>query len=65
MLRKEPTNGRLEPNLVIKPTRIPATAMATKTSAFCEMKVAIPLRNPVMADTIEVTTEVKADAILE
>jgi len=29
------------------------------------MKVAIPLRNPVMADTIEVTTEVKADAILE
>jgi hypothetical protein len=63
MLRNEPTNGRLEPNLVIKPTNIPATAMATNTSAFCEMKVAIPLRNPVMAVIMELTTEVKAEAI--
>jgi hypothetical protein len=44
---------------------IPATANATNISALFDMKLATPLRKLVIADTIDVTTEVKADATLE
>jgi hypothetical protein len=44
---------------------IPATANATNISALFDMKLATPLKKFVIADTMLVTTDVKALATLE
>lgn len=41
---------------------MPATANATNMSALLAMKFATPAKKLVIADTNDVTTEVKADA---
>jgi len=47
------------------PTIMPATASATKISALLAINDATPDRKLVIAVTMDVTTEVKADATLE